>query len=465
MVLWTFLFTFLLCTIFCLETSDHIINLYTLDKDAYMLSNEFIFETNGDLYNENFPLPFIHFATHTNFTEYSVHLVQGRWDDYIKPYFPYGLDEAIIRSSFKSALGFNTFDGGLTFIGELPMDINKTINFIGGFICSGIDRLLRNLVELKAPLKNSADGKVYYSADPMNYLCFDNLLKFLDLICLTQKEELFKMIDKRIFGLSPYTQFDIYHSKTDTSTRLKVRISFIIPEQNLTSIMIVPLIPFKSSLLRVYHTDSIQFKPLSISKATKLKTIVEPKLEPVIADLEPLLIRRHLTGIDHELYIQYFLTIQNQENYNVKIKVQEFIPYFLKPYFHTLKIVYGDDINKAQTFVPLEVIFNEKSDCYLNFGEFTLSAKQELRIVMNLEKTLLPFEQYPHDSSRGFDLPQMIFYYKEDTNGTWKITYVPSIVLMLPQPDFSMPFNAHAISAVLVGIMYKLYVTIMDNLP
>lgn len=441
----------------CKDEGQHVASVYVLDRGVTVVSNEFTFVSDGETQGEYFPLPFLHFAGRANFSEFTFQLVQGRWNDYVRPFFPHGLDHPIVRSSLKSALGFNMFDGGLTFIGKRPLDTDKIINYIGNFLCSGIDRLLRNVVRLKVPSPKE-EVEIDYAADPMSYLCYDNLAKFLNLIAPNKEELLAKMIDKIAFGNSPHTHFHIIQQKDKSSTLLKVRILFVVPQQNATTLQLVPLLP--SSRLRVYSRSVKDFEQADLVEPVPLSSILDKQLPPVAPSLEPISIQRHITGIDHELYAQYHLSVHNQAASPVKVWLQEYLPYFLKPYFHTLKLT-SEKSNR--TLVPLQVVFNNKSDCYFYMGDLVVMPNETVKISMNIEKTILPFEQYPHDSSRGFDLPQMIFFYQSLDKGLG-ITHVPSIVMMMPQPDFSMPFNVHAICATLIGALYKLYVTIVDYL-
>ena len=141
------------------------------------------------------------------------------------------------------------------------------------------------------------------------------------------------------------------------------------------------------------------------------------------------------------------------------------MPHFLKPYFQSLELYRnGVLVKHGISFKPLSISYNERSDCYFDLGLIEVGSNETVKITLQIEKLLLPFEEYPHDSSRGFDLPQMVYYYKFDDDEIWKETYVNSIVLMLPQPDFSMPFNVHALYCVLFGIMMKLYLSIIGNL-
>lgn len=59
------------------------------------------------------------------------------------------------------------------------------------------------------------------------------------------------------------------------------------------------------------------------------------------------------------------------------------------------------------------------------------------------------FDEYPNDVARGFNLPHMpIRFNVKDTNLQ---IFSQSILVMTPEPDFSMPFNVNAVTHVLFG--------------
>ena len=62
------------------------------------------------------------------------------------------------------------------------------------------------------------------------------------------------------------------------------------------------------------------------------------------------------------------------------------------------------------------------------------------------------FEEYPNDVARGFNIPHMPVYYK--TQNDWSKTSSPSILIMTPEPDFSMPFNVNAVTHVIFGDLF-----------
>ena len=73
-------------------------------------------------------------------------------------------------------------------------------------------------------------------------------------------------------------------------------------------------------------------------------------------------------------------------------------------------------------------------------------------LSFRIDKKLMNFEDYPNDVQRGFNIWHMPVYYK--AGGQISKTYTQSILVMTPEPDFSMPFNVNAVTHMLFGILF-----------
>jgi hypothetical protein len=73
-----------------------------------------------------------------------------------------------------------------------------------------------------------------------------------------------------------------------------------------------------------------------------------------------------------------------------------------------------------------------------------------------VRKVLIPFEEYPNDPNRGFNIPHMPIYYhyEGDIDQQSTTTYSQSLLLKNIEPDFSMPFNVNAVTNALIGFLF-----------
>jgi len=73
-------------------------------------------------------------------------------------------------------------------------------------------------------------------------------------------------------------------------------------------------------------------------------------------------------------------------------------------------------------------------------------------ITFGVRKVLLPFEEYPNDPNRGFNIPQMPIFYSIE--GKSYSVYSKSLLVHNMEPDFSMPFNVNAVTNALIGLLF-----------
>ena len=87
----------------------------------------------------------------------------------------------------------------------------------------------------------------------------------------------------------------------------------------------------------------------------------------------------------------------------------------------------------------------------------------EIVISFGISKFLREWETYPNDPSRGFNIMQMPVYYRavESPSDWFRVESAPLLV-QIPEPDFSMPFNVNAATNAVLGVfMINMYYVLM----
>jgi phosphatidylinositol glycan class T len=152
----------------------------------------------------------------------------------------------------------------------------------------------------------------------------------------------------------------------------------------------------------------------------------------------------------------------------VEFVYMESLPWFMRVYLHTLKAqISGGNSEQQQPELIKDVYYRPAVDR-------SRGSQLELRMVLppsstvfltyDFEKSILRYTEYPPDANRGFDVAGAII-----TTLRPRTTYArtTSLLLNLPTPDFSMPYNviiltsttialAFGVSA-LIGIAFGLY--------
>lgn len=121
----------------------------------------------------------------------------------------------------------------------------------------------------------------------------------------------------------------------------------------------------------------------------------EPQRSPA-----PIEVRRTLTSHGSSLHGKITLAITNNRNLIGNITYFSVLPWFMKPYLHSLKITHEN--------LLLETIYRPAKDrlrpTHLEM-RLSLPANETVQITFDLERTVLRYAEYPPDANRGFDVP------------------------------------------------------------
>lgn len=183
------------------------------------------------------------------------------------------------------------------------------------------------------------------------------------------------------------------------------------------------------------------------------------------------------------------LIYNNHPTSDIIISYLEVIPWFIRAYFHTLKLEYfpslpSDSSLKGITLKPLHMHFVPGKDRQRSYHlEFyvRLPAKSVTRLSFEFEKQLLKWTEYPPDANHGFYIgPAVISAVLPDA---WNMTsigrhnsifadiftsqnvsadggdffvrmYTESLLVSLPTPDFSMPYNVICLVCTVMAIAF-----------
>ena len=148
-----------------------------------------------------------------------------------------------------------------------------------------------------------------------------------------------------------------------------------------------------------------------------------------------------------------------------QILFQQYLPENIRPLIHTVefykKDVSGDQVTKVKhngRSMSTSVNFEEDSKSMLRVaigdGESPLlQPGQRGVLTFRIQKKLMNFEDYPNDVQRGFNIWHMPVYFSTTKKDIHRV-FSDSILVMTPEPDFSMPFNVNAVTHMLFGIMF-----------
>ena len=127
----------------------------------------------------------------------------------------------------------------------------------------------------------------------------------------------------------------------------------------------------------------------------------------------------------------------------------ESLPWFMKPYIHTLKPSIPGAIKEIYYRPGLDRKRGSQLELLI-----TIPASQTLELSYDFEKAILRYTEYPPDANRGRDVaPAVIRILNSNKTDSAYIRTTP-LMLPLPTPDFSMPYNVIILTSTVIALAF-----------
>ncbi|KAF2837499.1 GPI transamidase-like protein component Gpi16 [Patellaria atrata CBS 101060] len=144
----------------------------------------------------------------------------------------------------------------------------------------------------------------------------------------------------------------------------------------------------------------------------------------------------------------------------------ESLPWFMKPYIHTLKAAILPSTNSTPTPPIKETYYRPSLDRHRGTHlELLLTVPPVSKVILtyDFEKAILRYTEYPPDANRGFDVapavirllsPRAPRFPHSTPEALKRGTYLrtTSLLLPLPTPDFSMPYNVIILTSTVMAL-------------
>jgi phosphatidylinositol glycan class T len=125
----------------------------------------------------------------------------------------------------------------------------------------------------------------------------------------------------------------------------------------------------------------------------------------------------------------------------------------MKPYLHTLqaRVDTTDESPIKETYYRPAV--DRERGTHLEL-RLVIPPSSTLTLTYDFEKAILRYTEYPPDANRGFDVAPAVIRILSPDSGDNKGIYVrtTSLLLPLPTPDFSMPYNVIILTSTVMAL-------------
>lgn len=147
----------------------------------------------------------------------------------------------------------------------------------------------------------------------------------------------------------------------------------------------------------------------------------------------------------------------------------ESLPWFMKPYIHTLEAQLltsnslNPDLIESMYYRPA---LDRERGTQLEL-RITVPPASTLRLTYDFDKAILRYTEYPPDANRGFDVAPAIVRIlspiseEGGTNSEAVYLRTTSLLLSLPTPDFSMPYNVIILTSTVMALAFGMIFNLM----
>lgn len=176
--------------------------------------------------------------------------------------------------------------------------------------------------------------------------------------------------------------------------------------------------------------------------------VVEPEPPMLVAE-------RSLTGYGQEHGgVQAILT--NPTDSAVEFVYMESLPWFMRIYIHTLqtRISSSSTPSNSSADIIKEIYYRPALD-RVRGTQLELLVEIPPRctvfLTYDFEKSILRYTEYPPDANRGFDVAAAVITTLKPKAMNIRTT---GLLLYLPTPDFSMPYNVIILTSTVVALTF-----------
>ncbi|KAK9449070.1 GPI transamidase component PIG-T [Limtongia smithiae] len=200
-----------------------------------------------------------------------------------------------------------------------------------------------------------------------------------------------------------------------------------------------------------------QLKPqeqFDIRFETKHSSSVARRAQP------PILARRSMTGRGQQNGGIHTIFNNPSATTAVSLVYFESLPWYMHPYMSTLNLTLDGPLGSVDGSPLLKDIkyrpFLERvRPTYLELS-LEVPPSSSLSLSYDFDRSLLYLAEYPPDANRGFDVPPGIISVRASSDSDTFIysTRTSSLLLSLPTPDFSMPYNVIILTSTVMALAF-----------
>lgn len=165
-------------------------------------------------------------------------------------------------------------------------------------------------------------------------------------------------------------------------------------------------------------------------------------------------VERTITGHGAAKGGMRIVLVNPHPNTPIRVVVFESHPWYLKPFMHTLKANVHAREGAAEDVIQ-QLYYRPAIDRERGTQievVLLIPPKSEVTLTYDFEKSILRYTEYPPDANRGFIIAPAVIKVLDQPQDVYVRT--TSLLLALPTPDFSMPYNVIILTSTVIALAF-----------
>lgn len=303
-----------------------------------------------------------------------------------------------------------------------------------------------------------------FTSSPDDFLCSDTLEKLKDYLLCNGEKGVYKILDLNTIFLSDYSSIvsNFFYDLISKKAHYNIELNFIIrvetknPLKYFNQDHVEFCKEYDQSIIRSIGSVEIEEKIFDLKEIRKMPINYIPIIRDV-ANINKnreckLKVNKFLTNPVYDRQTEIIYELNNTCFSDSQIIIHEFLPiYFLSNYrdihlsLNFTKFDKGLDI-----FIQKNSISTEKVIKLI----FKVPPFSIMKLSIPITKIMKSFEEYPHDPAKGHYLINVPILFKFEHNGNLQSISKDNMLIRIPEPDFSMPFNISTFTFVALGYYF-----------
>ncbi|PHZ16015.1 Gpi16 subunit, GPI transamidase component [Rhizopus microsporus ATCC 52813] len=173
---------------------------------------------------------------------------------------------------------------------------------------------------------------------------------------------------------------------------------------------------------------------------------LEPKRPVIYA-------QRYFTGYGQERGGLKITMYNRHKTESVPVIYYDSIPWYLKLYMHTFKVnVIGKDDHDVVKQMYYQPAIDRGRPSTLEY-ELLLPPDSIVTMSLDFDKVFLKYTEHRPDANRGFDIGSAVLSTWDSEQNLMRI-YTDTLLVVLPTPDFSMPYNVITLTCTVIALFF-----------